>query len=152
VLSRHTVLPWEDRSEYQAVLDALVAEHAPDGPTEEHLVEELAGIIWRKRRLRMAEASIYQEKLRHDATGYQTPEHLVGAALLPLTGSADHKANLPQALAATRTNTAGDLRDVKRDQAMTRKALNILAAGGQDAYVHAVAALREDTGSYWQEW
>ena len=31
VLSRHTVLPWEDRSEYQALLDALVAEHAPDG-------------------------------------------------------------------------------------------------------------------------
>src|SRR6476660_6112380 len=39
ILSRHTVLPWEDRSEYQTLLDALVAEHAPDGPTEEHLVE-----------------------------------------------------------------------------------------------------------------
>src|SRR6476619_4063316 len=60
-----------------------------DGPTEEHLVEELAGIIWRKHRLRMAEAAVYREKLRHDATGYQTPDHLVGAALLPLTGSAD---------------------------------------------------------------
>ena len=123
VLSRHTVLPWEDRSEYQTLLDALVAEHAPDGPTEEHLVEELAGIIWRKRRLRMAEAAVYREKLRHDATGYQTPEHLVGAALLPLTGSADGKANIPQALVATRAGTARDLRDVKRDQAMTRNAL-----------------------------
>ena len=71
VLSRHTVLPWEDRSEYQTLLDALVEEHAPDGPTEEHLVEELAGIIWRKRRLRMAEAAVYREKLRHDATGHQ---------------------------------------------------------------------------------
>jgi hypothetical protein len=67
VLSRHTVLPWEDRSEYHALLDALVTEHAPNGPTEEHLVEELAGIIWRKRRLRMAEAAVYREKLRHDA-------------------------------------------------------------------------------------
>ena len=44
-LSRHTVLPWEDRSEYQSLLGALVAEHMPDGPTEEHLVEELAGDI-----------------------------------------------------------------------------------------------------------
>ena len=26
VLSRHTVLPWEDRSEYQTLLDALVAD------------------------------------------------------------------------------------------------------------------------------
>ena len=54
-------------------------------------------------------------------------------------------------MAATRTDTAGDLRDVKRYQAMTRKALNILTAGGPDAYGHAVAALREDTRSYWQE-
>ena len=50
VLSRHTVLPWEDRGEYEALLDAVAAEQAPEGPTEEHLVEELAGIIWRKRR------------------------------------------------------------------------------------------------------
>jgi hypothetical protein len=149
VLSRHTVLPWEDRSEYQALLDALVAEHVPDGPTEEHLVEELAGIIWRKRRLRMAEAAVYREKLRHD--DYHRPEHLTGAALLPVTGSADHKANIGQALAATPTDTVRDLRDVKRDQAMTQKAWSILAAGGPDAYAQAVAVLREDTRVYWQE-
>ena len=43
VLSRYTVLPWEDAAEYGAVLEALVAEHQPSGPTEEHLVEEIAG-------------------------------------------------------------------------------------------------------------
>jgi hypothetical protein len=59
VLSCHAVLPWEDPSEYEALLTALVAEHAPQGPTEEHLVEELAGIIWRKRRLRLAEAAVF---------------------------------------------------------------------------------------------
>ena len=42
VLSRYTVLPWEDAEEYHAVVEALVAEHRPHGPTEEHLVEELA--------------------------------------------------------------------------------------------------------------
>jgi hypothetical protein len=31
VLSQHTVLPWEDRSEYRALLEALVAEHEPRG-------------------------------------------------------------------------------------------------------------------------
>jgi hypothetical protein len=45
VLSRYTVLPWEDADEYRALLAALAAEHAPQGPTEEHLVEELAGIF-----------------------------------------------------------------------------------------------------------
>ena len=47
VLSRYTVLPWEDAAEYRDLVAALVAEHAPQGPTEEHLVEELAGILWR---------------------------------------------------------------------------------------------------------
>jgi len=42
VLSRYTVLPWESADEYQTLVAALVAEHAPHGPTEEHLVEELA--------------------------------------------------------------------------------------------------------------
>jgi hypothetical protein len=74
----------------------------------------------------MAEAAVYREKLRHDANCYQTPEHLAGAALLPVTGGADYKANIGQALAATPTDTARDLREVKRDQAMTRKASDIL--------------------------
>jgi hypothetical protein len=37
VLSRYTVLPWENADEYQALVAALVAEHAPQGLTEEHL-------------------------------------------------------------------------------------------------------------------
>src|SRR5208337_2598393 len=57
VLSGYTVLPWENAAEYHALVAALVAEHAPQGPTEEHLVEEVAGILWRKRRLRLAEAA-----------------------------------------------------------------------------------------------
>lgn len=119
VLSRYTVLPWEDEAEYQALLSALVTEHAPEGPTEEHLVEELAGIIWRKRRLRMAEAAVYREKLRHDATSYRGPESIAGAAIMPLTGKAEGVASIPQALSATPADTARDLRDVKRDQGMT---------------------------------
>jgi hypothetical protein len=48
-------------------------------------------------------------------------------------------------------DTARDLRDVKRDQAMTQRALNILTAGGPDANAHALATLRDDTRTYWSE-
>ena len=65
VLSRYTVLPWESADEYRTVVEALVAEHHPQGPTEEHLVEEIAGILWRKRRLRLAEAAAHRR--RNDA-------------------------------------------------------------------------------------
>jgi len=63
ILSRYTVLPWEDADEYSTLLTALIAEHSPHGPTEEHLVEELAAVLWRKRRLRMAEAASHRRGL-----------------------------------------------------------------------------------------
>jgi len=113
VLSRYAVLPWEDRDEYATLVDALVAEHSPQGPTEEHLVEELAGIIWRKRRLQLAEAAIYRERLRKDASSTFEPEQIAGAALLPVTGQHTVKADIPQAITATPSDTTRDLRDVK---------------------------------------
>src|SRR5215510_4969895 len=71
VLSRYTVLPWESTDEYRAVVEALVAEHGPQGPTEEHLVEEIAGILWRKRRLRLAEAAAHRRGLEGTLASYR---------------------------------------------------------------------------------
>ena len=151
VLSRYTVLPWEDESEYQTLIGALVTEHAPEGPTEEHLVEELAGIIWRKRRLRVAEAAEYREELRKDASCSYEPGHIAGAAPLPIIGSHKAKADIARAVAAEPTETSRDLRSVRRNQAMTTKAFRILESGEPDAYERAIAALRDDTRSYWLE-
>jgi hypothetical protein len=150
ILSRYTVLPWEDEAGYQALLIALTAEHVPIGATEEHLIEELAGIIWRKRRVRLAEAAVYREKLRRSASDYIGPNHVAGAALLPLTGDLESNASLPRAVAASAADTARDLRDAKRDQGMSRRALNILKDGGPDAYETGLGALGEDTREYWQ--
>jgi hypothetical protein len=77
VLSRYTVLPWEDADEYRASLEGLVAEHTPQGPTEEHLVEELAGILWRKRRLRLAELAVHRRALGDALSGKTTAAALV---------------------------------------------------------------------------
>src|SRR5215475_4886616 len=81
VLSRYTLLPWENSEDYCRLLDAIVAEHKPEGPTEEHLVEELAGILWRKRRLRAAEGAAYRRGLRISASPLQ---ETVTAALVHL--------------------------------------------------------------------
>jgi hypothetical protein len=63
---------------------ALAAEHAPQGPTEEHLVEVLAGILWRKRRLRLAEAAAHRRGLE---------ETLVPHRPITLSDSKAHVAN-----------------------------------------------------------
>lgn len=147
VLSRYTVLPWEDADEYAALLAALAAEHAPQGPTEEHLVEELAGILWRKRRLRLAEAGLHRRGLHATLVPYQ---HTAEAALAHVDPAAE-AGWVGDALRATDAETARDLAEVDEDEAMTRRALELLGSKRNDAYEAALAALREDTREWWTD-
>ncbi len=147
ILSRYTVLPWEDPDEYETLLSAFVAEHAPQGPTEEHLVEELAGIVWRKRRLRLAEASAARHGLKHIR---EFGGGAAGAALAQSPGHVDGHW-MEDAITLTPETAAEQLRDMEEDEAMTRRALALLAAGGDGAYEAALAELRDDTRAWWQD-
>lgn len=146
VLSRYTVLPWEDRQEYQSVLDALVAEHQPVGPTEEHLVEELAGILWRKRRLRLAEMATYQHGLSKTLSPHR---ETAKAALAHL--DARNPERVVDAVRATAADTEAERADIAADEAITRWALEILDSNRNDAYEAAVSALRKDTQEWWAD-
>ena len=147
VLSLYTVLPWEDEQEYRAVVSALVAEHTPQGPTEEHLVEEVAGIIWRKRRLRLAEAAAHRRGLEDTLKPYR---ETVKAALVHLD-AAEQSERVVDAIRATETDTEDDIRDVQDDESVTRQALKILGGKRTDAYEAALAVLREDTQEWWSD-
>jgi hypothetical protein len=147
VLSRFTVLPWEDGEEYQDLLTALVAEHAPQGPTEEHLVEELAGILWRKRRLRLAEAATVRRGLEDTFEPYRKT---VKAALAHLD-TADQSECVSAAVQSTAADTDEDMADMAADETMTRRALELLASKRNDAYEAALAAVREDTQAWWAD-
>lgn len=114
VLSRYTVLPWEDADEYCKLTAALAAEHAPQGPTEEHLVEELAGILWRKRRLRLAEAAAHRHGLNGTLASYR---ETVTVALVHLDAT-DQSELVVDAIRATSSDTNNDIRDVNEDEAM----------------------------------
>ena len=141
VLSQHAVLPWEDGEEYRALLEALVAEHKPVGPTEEHLVEELAGVIWRKRRLRLGEAAAYHRALKRSTDPYQNTVH---AALINVAGDAETDW-IGDAIRTTDEQTVEDTADLAEDRAMTEEALRILASPSSSDYSRALTALREDT-------
>jgi hypothetical protein len=143
VLSRYTVLPWEDPDEYQA----LVAEHTPQGPTEEHLIEELAGILWRKRRLRLAEAAAYRRGLDDTFASYRKTEKVALAHLR----DAGETERVTSAIRATDSDTEEDIRDLDEDEAMTRRALDLLGSLRNDRYEAALAELREDTRGWWAD-
>ena len=140
VLSAHTVLPWEDKAEYQALLNALVEEYTPHGPTEEHLVEEIAGVIWRKRRLRLAEAASYRTGLE----GMRQPlSDTLQRALIQVEPIIDFFTQSPW-------RTPEDLPELKKRQA-SAQALEILSTGKAGAYDAALAELDESTRRFWEE-
>jgi hypothetical protein len=147
VLSRYTVLPWEDAAEYRDLLAALAAEHAPQGPTEEHLVEELAGIFWRKRRLRLAEGAAHRRGLEATKSPYgQTVNSAL--VLIDCSGRSEWVGN---AIRATASDTQEDIVDTEQDEAITKRALDLLNSKRNDAYEAALAALREDTQGWWAD-
>lgn len=147
LLSRYTVLPWESSDEYRAVIEALVAEHGPEGPTEEHLVEEIAGILWRKRRLRLAEAAAHRRGLEGTLDSYRKTVKL---ALVHLDTSGQSE-RVVDAIRATVADTQQEMTDMAADEAMTRDALELLGSNRNDAYEAALAALREDTQTWWAD-
>jgi hypothetical protein len=146
VLSRHTVLPWEDGEGYRSLLEAFVAEHNPRGPTEEHLVEELAGIIWRKRRLRLAENAAHHRALKRASEPYQ---QTAKAALINVAGDIEVD-SIDDAIRTAEEQSAADRADLKNDQAMTEEALRQLHSPSA-SYSRALAALRDDTRTWWEE-
>ena len=146
ILSDYTVLPWEDAEAYATLVAALVSEHAPRGPTEEHLVEELAGILWRKRRLRLAEAAAFRRGLSGAMVSYRETGK-VALAHLETTGQS---VRVSEAVQASDADTEDEMRDVEADETITQKALDLLTEDGPDSYARALAALREDTVAWWE--
>ncbi|KAF0128000.1 MAG: hypothetical protein FD152_2411 [Xanthobacteraceae bacterium] len=117
-----------------------------DPPPEEHLVEELAGILWRKRRLRLAEAAAHRRGLDSTLTSYR---ETVKVALVHLDAT-DQSERVVDAIRTTAADTEDDVREMRDDEAMTRRALDLLGSRcNNDPYEAALAAQREDTRAWW---
>jgi hypothetical protein len=147
VLSRHVDLPHEDRREFDDLLAALVMEHQPGGATELHLVEELAGILWRKRRVLMAEGACINQGLKGAA---RNAEGVISAAAPFEMGLSGKATDLRDFLDMTPEEVAERQRDAKHDLEAIRKAASILRRGGANAYEKALRALLPESREWWQ--
>ncbi len=152
ILSKYTVLPWEDRSEYDALHADLVEEHCPVGPTEEHLVEELAGIVWRKRRLRLAEAATFRRELKNRMQEFSMDFiNSTTAAALVCAGQTVPPGNgaLIEAIHGDPNEAAQEIRELPVVCDRADRALAILRDEGAGAYERALKALHPDTRECW---
>ncbi|WP_284155024.1 hypothetical protein [Sulfuricystis thermophila] len=156
ILSRCTVLPHEDAAEFADLLAALVDEHQPAGATEMHLVEDLAAIMWRKRRVMVAEGATINRGLlsvvndRHDED-WHSPSPVMAAVPfergLPKQGT-----DLRDLVGMSPADVTERQREAQHDLAATERAAAILRRGGDDAYDKALRALLPDSRDWWQEY
>jgi hypothetical protein len=147
ILARLVVLAHEDGGDFDDMLAALIDEHKPAGMTERHLIEELAAIIWRKRRVLLAEAAKINEGLKSASNNMKS----VMASAAPFQpGLANEHTRLLDLMDGTPEQIAEDQREAQIDLKATRKALAILYKGGPAAYEKAVRALGQDSRECWQ--
>ncbi len=146
ILSRLAVLPHEDVGEFADLLAALIEEHNPAGMTERHLIEELAAIIWRKRRVLLAEGARINEGLKN---AVNSPKTVMPSAAPFQRGLTGENASLHDLLTATPEEIATDQRNAEIDLAATRKASAILNKEGQNAYEKARRALIPESRDWW---
>jgi hypothetical protein len=112
ILSRLVVLAHEDGGDFADLLAALIEEHKPAGMTERHLIEELAAIIWRKRRVLLAEAAKINEGLKNVANNTKS----VMASAAPFQhGLANENTRLSDLMDETPEQIAETQRDAELD-------------------------------------
>ncbi len=150
ILSRLVVLAHENYGEFADMLAALIEEHKPAGMTEQHLVEELAAIIWRKRRVLLAEGAQINRGLRSTTRSSGEAGPAISAAPFERVGLNVDKSELAELMTETPEQVANTQQDAAIDLAATDKAKAILRKTGPNAYERALRALTESSREWWE--
>jgi hypothetical protein len=149
ILSRLVVLSHENGEEFADLMAALIEEHQPTGMTERHLIEELASIIWRKRRVLLAEGAKINEGLKSSA---RNAESVISAAAPFEHGLSGKDTDLRDLIDMTPAEINERQRNTRNDLNATRKASAILRRGDASAYDKALRALIPDSRDWWQQY
>ena len=129
MLSRLAVLAHEDHAEYDDLLAALIDEHRPAGMTEQHLIEELATIIWRKRRVLLAEGAKINEGLKSTLS---SPKSVMPSAAPFQRGLSGENTDLRDLFDTTPEDNAESLKSAELDLAAGRKGSGDPAQGRRE--------------------
>ena len=149
ILSRYTVLSHESHADYESLVNSLMDEHLPAGATEQHLIEELASVIWRKRRVLQAEGATINKGLKESARSAKT---VIPAAAPFEMGLSGENTDIRDLMHLKPADVAESQQYARHDIDATNKASAILYKGGDRAYDKALRALVPDTRDWWQNY
>ena len=146
ILSRYTVLSHESHADYESLVNSLMDEHLPAGATEQHLIEELASVIWRKRRVLQAEGATINKGLKESARNAKT---VIPAAAPFEMGLSGEGTDIRDLMDLKPEDVTESQRAARHDLDATNKASAILRKGGDRAYDKALRALQPDSRELW---
>jgi hypothetical protein len=147
ILSRNTVLSHESREDYESLVNSLMNEHLPAGATEQHLIEELASVIWRKRRVLQAEGATLNKGLKESSGNAKTIIPTAAPFEMGLSGDGTDIRDLMDLKPGDLTES---FRAARNDLDATNNASTILRKGGGRAYEIALRALLTDSREWWE--
>ena len=148
VLSRYTVLSHENHADYESLVNSLMEEHLPAGATEQHLIEELASVIWRKRRVLQAEGATINQDLKSVANNTKA---VVQAAAPFQRGVYSQTIDLGDMMDLSQDDVIERQRAATQDMESLQKASRLLRQAAKGAYKKAVAALLPDSQEMWRD-
>lgn len=149
ILSRYTVLSHESHADYESLVNSLMDEHLPAGATEQHLIEELASVIWRKRRVLQAEGATINKGLKESARSAKT---VIPAAAPFEAGLSGESTDIRDLMDLKPEDVTANQRAARHDLDATNKASAILRKGGERAYDKALRALLSDSREWWDSY
>ena len=147
ILNRYTVLSHENHADYESLVNSLMDEHLPAGATEQHLIEELASVIWRKRRVLQAEGATINKGLKESARSAKT---VIPAAAPFEMGLSGEGTDIRDLMDLKPEDVTESQRAARHDLDATNKASAILRKGGDRAYDKALRALLPDSREWWE--
>ena len=150
ILSRYTVLSHESHADYESLVNSLMDEHLPAGATEQHLIEELASVIWRKRRVLQAEGATINRNLRGLVTS--DLNNPIAASAPFEEGLAGKGADIRRMMMKSPDRVAEDQLETKQEVRAVWKAQSILHKTGPNAYEKARRALSPQARECWDEY
>jgi len=149
ILSRYTVLSHESHADYESLVNSLMDEHLPAGATEQHLIEELASVIWRKRRVLQAEGATINKGLKESSRNAKT---IIPAAAPFEMGLSGENTRISDLMELKPDDVAESQQSSRHDLDATNRANAILRKGGERAYDKALRALLPDSREWWESY
>jgi len=148
IFSKHSVMHWENKNDYDNLLKDLIKEYQPNNVTERHLIVELTNTMWSKIRLKYAEKASLQEKLSEniDINILEDSNDLAQDVLL--VNSYKVKGfDIKKTVFSKENETLDELKIAKKSLECCLAAENILEE--TDVYEDGVATLPSDDRDDW---